>query len=1151
MSIQFVDDVRDLLAQTFGLDVEAYTSLTTVEDETCFVTKAGGLMTALHLRGHLRVVGADELALLSDQLLSLLGSALAAGESHFIDLVYSSDPARTPAAIRRLLRPGTCTAERVGLDLRDLFAERERHLPAYTCAETAYLIVWTTPAGLPRATRRQSARERRRELARLPEKPALARDNQNPFATNRYLTDAHRSLVKTLLNDLAAAGFELSALPVAGAARRMREECDPGWTPDDWTPLLPGAATPAPRARADGSLAASGCWYPALGQQLIPRGIEIVDYRTVRVGDRLYQPFYIDVPQLTEMQRFERLLDRARRQGLPWRIAFRLSGGTAEWLAARRVWTSLLHFAGATNKLTDAALQALRRYLHEGHVGVKVQTALTTWVDLSEPAPPGRGHLEELRARAAHLAAHVQSWGGCTVRETTGHPVKAWVSTLPGVSQINVATCYAAPLAEVLRTLPLFRPASLWEAGAIVFRSRDGRLFAYQPGSAWQGTWNDLYYARPGSGKSVTMALVNLALILSPGFRELPFVRVIDIGPSSEGLVSLVREALPPARRFEAQFHAPSNDARWAINPLDTPLGLRRPPPGQRAFLVSFLSQLATAPGAIEPPEGVADMAGLVVDLAYEHYGDPKAPKPYAPAQDSAVDEALARHRVALPDRPSWWEVVDALFDAGDVPAAVRAQRHAVPLLSDLVAVAQSPQVAHIYGNEMSLSGTAESPVALFNRVISAATREWPILAYPSRFDLGNARVASLDVADDHLGRRPRPGRQHGLQPPRPRGVDLHGGHPRLRGQAQQQRAVAGGRFQQRPPRPQRAEQRPGGHRQRQRRGKLGEGQGVGAAGGGGREVLGQPPRLGERRRRCPWRRPRPKMADAGRLQRFAQRVGRHRVPAGRHGDGPAQVEQVARAELFVAARPPQKARRQVGQVAVAGQPQIIDIGQRAERGRVTGRFAVEVAVVRAVLVHRLAPAVDAEPRGVMHQVIGGARPRRRGDGRRFRPRREWRPRRIAGRGPGGGDARRGRRHDARDGLARQLAHGRVREVPAHVGEFQGRFGVDDVALAGAPEAQGRQRGGVGGHIARRHQRDPLRGKAQGVQGDPVGGEIDPAEAGGGIGRFGHAASSSNNERCARRRAAAGFSQSASTREAARSAVVCCSRRIQSGYKRS
>ena len=53
----------------------------------------------------------------------------------------------------------------------------------------------------------------------------------------------------------------------------------------------------------------------------MPRGMAIVDYRTVRVGDRLYQPFYVDLPQLTEMQRFERLLERARRQGLPWRMA--------------------------------------------------------------------------------------------------------------------------------------------------------------------------------------------------------------------------------------------------------------------------------------------------------------------------------------------------------------------------------------------------------------------------------------------------------------------------------------------------------------------------------------------------------------------------------------------------------------------------------------------------------------------------------------------------------------------------------------------------------------------------------------------------------------------------------------------------------------
>ena len=41
---------------------------------------------------------------------------------------------------------------------------------------------------------------------------------------------------------------------------------------------------------------------------------------------------------------------------------------------------------------------------------------------------------------------------------------------------------------------------------------------------------------------------------------------------------------------------------------------------------------------------------------------------------------------------------------------------------------------------------------ALFNRVVSAATREWPILAYPSRFDLGTASLTAqagqIPIAD-------------------------------------------------------------------------------------------------------------------------------------------------------------------------------------------------------------------------------------------------------------------------------------------------------------------------------------------------------------------------------------------------------------------
>ncbi|MEI2782209.1 MAG: hypothetical protein V9H25_13520 [Candidatus Competibacter sp.] len=233
------------------------------------------------------------------------------------------------------------------------------------------------------------------------------------------------------------------------------------------------------------------------------------------------------------------------------------------------------------------------------------------------------------------------------------------------MSTLNIATRYVAPLAEVLVTLPLFRAASPWRRGALLYRTRDGKLYPYQPGSSEQGTWNELYFARPGSGKSATMNANNLGLVLSSGFRRLPFVRIIDIGPSSEGLIDLLREGLPPDRRHEAQFHALVNGANWAVNPLDTQLGWRQPLPQERAFLVSFLSVLATKPGDREPAEGIADLIGLVLDLAYAHFADEHSPKRYVPEQDAEVDQALVRHAIALDAEPTWWEVVDALFDAG------------------------------------------------------------------------------------------------------------------------------------------------------------------------------------------------------------------------------------------------------------------------------------------------------------------------------------------------------------------------------------------------------------------------------------------------------------------------------------------------------
>ena len=105
MRPRWLNELRELITQTFGLDAEALTSLTTVEDEESFVTKAGGLMSVLHLRGHLRVVGEEELSRLTEQLLSCSARRWPTTRA-CRRWVFSSDPAQTPAAIATLLTPG-------------------------------------------------------------------------------------------------------------------------------------------------------------------------------------------------------------------------------------------------------------------------------------------------------------------------------------------------------------------------------------------------------------------------------------------------------------------------------------------------------------------------------------------------------------------------------------------------------------------------------------------------------------------------------------------------------------------------------------------------------------------------------------------------------------------------------------------------------------------------------------------------------------------------------------------------------------------------------------------------------------------------------------------------------------------------------------
>jgi intracellular multiplication protein IcmB len=243
----------------------------------------------------------------------------------------------------------------------------------------------------------------------------------------------------------------------------------------------------------------------------------------------------------------------------------------------------------------------------------------------------------------------------------------------------------------------------------------------------------------------------NLAFCLSPlatqgqGGAKLPRIAIIDIGISSSGFISLIKEALPVERRHEADYRRLRMDKLDSINPFDTQLGCRIPLELDKQFLINFLTLLGTDANK-DAPSGLSDLVRMVIDEAYEKFSDKSrqgTPRQYIPGVDENIDKILVKYDIQTNVYTTWWHIVDELFKRNDIRFASLAQRYAVPRVEDLPEIANIEQVRNIYGEKKI---DDEPLISMFGRIISAALRAYPILTDPTRFDLGEARIVALDL---------------------------------------------------------------------------------------------------------------------------------------------------------------------------------------------------------------------------------------------------------------------------------------------------------------------------------------------------------------------------------------------------------------------
>jgi intracellular multiplication protein IcmB len=714
----------------------SYCDLETADSQQVLVSKDGSLLSIIKLHGYKRFVGANEYAYLCERLSEMFQPAFS-GTGHLLQFFFNYELDTVKSSLEKALTPARRTAKRLELDIDDIFDSRVKTLADFCGDESTFIVLWTTPLALEKSHLKVAHKHHANEIKKAPINLREAKSAQNIFNVLPELRNMHESFINTILEDIQHAGYYADLLEVHKALNEVRQTIDPNVTDESWSPFLPGDSIPVRMTLNSEGDAADLLW-PPLDGQLMPRDAENLDLKIARIGDRIYAPVFVELfPK--DIKPFYELFRRMIQSSMPWRISFFMAPSGIDITKSKSWLAQFLTFSSHYNKLLVDSHRMLK-YMHERSDNpiIKLYVTLATWAPEKE--------MELLKERVAKLVKAVQSWGSCEVREISGDPFASTLSSALAVTNKIQATASAAPLSEAISMMPLVRPASPWLQGALLFRTPDGKIWPYQPGSNHQVSWIDIIYARSGSGKSVLLSTLNLGLCLLAGLSNLPRLAIVDIGPSSKGFISLLQGGLPKEKQKQVKYHRLTLDEKDAINPFDTQVGSRFPTQLHRSFLINFLSLLLVDNISDRPPEGMGSMLSMVVDETYKRFSDDGQPKVFVPDSDAEIQAGLTKHQIDLKStrQTTWWQISDALFEKGEFYLALKAQRYAMPTLADTISLAHVNTIKDLFADVKTTTG--EGYVESYSRIMSGVIRNYPTLTTVTHLNIEGARVVALDL---------------------------------------------------------------------------------------------------------------------------------------------------------------------------------------------------------------------------------------------------------------------------------------------------------------------------------------------------------------------------------------------------------------------
>lgn len=703
-------------------------------DRPCYYAHDGSTCSIIRVHGASTLLSEDEAVERTSAILTSISAQMRRDKRHALTITYERHNT-IEEDIERLVMPMRDAARRKALAMGAALDETEEILRGAIVSERILIAAWTYQKATVKSQFADDRRRRQASTARLP----LRRPIQDLNGPYESFQAAHFGFVNSLVGHLMGEGFRCDLLGSTEGREdlaEVRRALLYHETPQHWAPK-PAGGLRYPKAKAGTDDDISNLFASTIDRQLMTSGASATsDLRSVSMGGRTYAIAHLsEFPQhLTAFRSLLRhmLGGSARRDPMPFRIAFHLEGG-ANIPPVRQVLSTIGAIFSTANKRIKTAYDGIDALMKADHATfLTMRIFATTWIEPGEETIL----LEERRSR---LIRSLNSWQSPTVTDTAPDPMRLLSETVAGLVAVpRTGLGFLAPAAEAGFALPLHSEAPAEDEGETVFVTVDDKPFPVQAHSPLLDNWFTLVLAGPGSGKSVLMNSMNLDFAAFTAAARLPFIGIIDVGESSTGLIDTLRAALPPSRKNEASFvtlRNEVNDRDSVLNPFDIGLGRRRPLQRERGFTKNFLKAMA----GVDHP-GIDALIDTVIDVLYVRYSDGTVSshaKLYQPDQDRAIDAALDRFAIEAHDNLTWWHLADGFARRGEWDLAERAQRHAMPIMVDVISVLSTPEMQRRHGDALCLQVRTQ---------IESAINQFPCFSSATTLDIAAARVVAIDL---------------------------------------------------------------------------------------------------------------------------------------------------------------------------------------------------------------------------------------------------------------------------------------------------------------------------------------------------------------------------------------------------------------------